>query len=182
MHNSAIEKGLYLHDLHALKRVQGIKLILVSTDTEWTDLEISLAEPGFTTDFNVEQVRIFGGGIELLQRWLLYDAPRQGKGGVLEVDTDHYRWKVAFKKGQFKDVVVREFEIPTRRCLFVELRFTCTAAPDSADATISVIRESNPEICPISRSRQPAAFMGKRSHTAISIINLNMKTDTDVLV
>ena len=126
-------------------RIKGIKPTLVSTDTEWTDLESSLAEPDPAVAWNVEQVRISGGGIELLQRFLPYDPPRHGKGGVLEVETDHYMWQVAFKHGQFRDVIVREYERLTRKCLFVELRFTCTAALYSADATLRAKRESSPE-------------------------------------
>ena len=123
-------------------RIEGTKLIFVSADTEWTDLESSLAEPDPEITWNVEQVRISGSGIELLQRFHQYDPPRHGKGGALEVETDHYRWQVIFNQGQFRDVVVREYERPRRKCLFVELRFMCTAAPYSADATLRATRES----------------------------------------
>lgn len=84
---------------------------------------------------------ISGDGIKLMQRDQDYAPPKHGKKGLLRVGEDNYRWQVVFKQGRFNQIFLREYRKPPQNPLFVELRFICTAAPDSADATLRMERK-----------------------------------------
>ena len=78
---------------------------------------------------------ITGSGIAIEQHDHLYKPGPTGKKGVRQVLESEHTWRVTFRQGEFKDVWLSERKKPSEKDLFIELRFTCSEAPESVDAT-----------------------------------------------
>ena len=120
---------------------------------DWSRLEDAYIPMGMDKDrmpvpWDVEQLEISGDGITVNQYGYLYRRSNDAKCGRA-LDEDENCWRVNFKHGYFKDIVISEGlrkrtdRDEDTKADYIQIWFRCTEALESSDATEYMPREES---------------------------------------